>query len=70
MAVAISIHLTVLREYLSSLPGNPMHMIQERRVPPLETEISRVARSGSICYVHSSPGGLCYGPPKYIIRTN
>lgn len=39
---AISIHLamTVLRESLSFLPGNLMHMKKEIRVPPLDYEKS------------------------------
>lgn len=36
----IHLAITFLRESLSSLPGNPMHMIQERRVPPLDYEKS------------------------------
>lgn len=61
--------MTVLREYLSSLPGNPMHMIQEIRVPPLDYE-----KSGKK-WIHMKPFlawwlGLRSSQAKYIIRTN
>ncbi|KAJ6805982.1 hypothetical protein M6B38_177415 [Iris pallida] len=41
--------MTFLCESLSSLSGNPMHMIQERRVPPLDYE-----KSGKK-WIHTKP---------------